>query len=180
MSRRLTLGSFQRRNARIFTQANDRHYCPEWMVLKMYRFYSKLLGCSLGGSVRADYYLTMVLSWSCGLANTLHINLERLGNSPYLPTENPTTSSSLNEALLSMGGSIAELGEIVTFLTGTNNTVFLNGIKTYLFVSIMHTCAVAQFLDIDLGDEFRKCFGKGCPKCHFPICDCGFLPAKVM
>lgn len=193
--RNFSLQNLQSRNNTVYAEINGRDFELNEMVGRLSRFNSRVsLQIRKSNTERTGYYLSMMLSWMCAIANRVFLDLHAelttycaIG----LPADTPFAElqkefnkrhpdAILRDSALCLAEKIQAIASALEYYRETHDKTHFSDMAKKMAQSIEALCVVAGHLDIKLNEEFERHFSNGCPGCGKIPCNCGFRADKVV
>lgn len=193
--RNLSLQDFKKWNNIVYAEVNGRNFDPDGMVNRLSRFNSRVsLRIRQDDTERIGYYLSMMLSWMCAIANRMFLDLhaelttycavELSADTPFADLQEEFNKrhadATLKDSALCLSEKVQAITSELEYYRETHDEVHFSGMSKKMAQSLEALCVVAGHLGIKLNEEFERHFSNGCPTCRKIPCKCGFRADKVM
>ncbi len=89
-------------------------------------------------------------------------------------------NTTLEKSALCLAEKVQGIFSALGYYRETHLAEHFDDVRRRLAQTVEALCVVASFLQVDLAEEFEKCFSNGCSTCHHAPCECGYRADKVV
>ncbi|MDO8564426.1 MAG: hypothetical protein Q7R88_00325 [bacterium] len=193
--RTYSIKALQKLNTDVYGAVNARDFEISDMACRLMRYNSRVsLWVRKQETDMLGYHLCVMLSWICGLANRLHIDISQalmdscgadacFADAPFselqiaFSARHPATQ--LPSAALCLSEKTQAIASALEYYRTTHAEEHFRDATHRIAQTVEALCVVSSKLGVHLSEELQRHFSYGCSKCRSVPCLCGFRADKV-